>query len=95
VDNRPVHLPGEHPAAGGEDLRPQGDGVGDVALILTSRPNSHRPRLCSNEKIGSIIVADHLNAEAIGVRSIARGNHNTGAKRREDVRTLPLFKPDS
>jgi hypothetical protein len=31
VDNRAVHLPGEHPAAGGEDLRPRGDGVGDVA----------------------------------------------------------------
>ena len=35
VDNRAVHLPGEHPAAGGEDLRPRGDGVGDVAPFLT------------------------------------------------------------
>ena len=34
MDNRAVHLPGEHPAVGGEDLQPQGDGVGDVALFL-------------------------------------------------------------
>ncbi len=32
MHNRSVHLPGEHPVTRGEDLWPQGDGVGDVAL---------------------------------------------------------------
>lgn len=32
MHNHVVHLPGEHPVTRGEDLWPQGDGVGDVAL---------------------------------------------------------------
>ena len=32
MHNQLVHLPGEHPVTRGEDLWPQGDGVGDVAL---------------------------------------------------------------
>lgn len=38
MHNHFVHLPGEHPVTRGEDLWPQGDGVGDVALNYFKTP---------------------------------------------------------
>jgi hypothetical protein len=80
VDNRSVHLPGEHPAIGGEDLWPSGRRCGRRRPII----------VFSNDN--DVIFGERYRSLKPS-QSRRHGGTTFGGETSIDVRTLPCSSP--